>query len=94
MAEGFEELVDMAVRTRTAFEPMVDLYARITRSSEQLGISQKQVANVTEITAKAFKSGGASATEQAAGILLLFFMLRLADCVALFGQTFFSLELP
>lgn len=65
------ELVDMAVRTRTAYEPLVDLYARIQRSSANLAISQKQIADVTEITAKAFKSGGASASEQASGILQL-----------------------
>lgn len=65
------ELVTLANETRTALAPTVDLYARLTRSTEEIGASSAQVARVTEITNKAFKAGGAAAQEQAAGILQL-----------------------
>lgn len=65
------ELVALANETRAALGPTVELYTRLTRATEGLGANQTQVARATEIVNKAFKAGGSSAQEQAAGILQL-----------------------
>ena len=67
-------LLDLAKDARTArseIEPYVDLYSRILRASGDLADSEEKVAKVTQLTAKAFAAGGASASEQAAGVLQL-----------------------
>lgn len=65
------DLADAAIEARTAFEPYVDLFARIQRAGANLNITQREVAAATEIVSKAFVAGGASAQEQASGILQL-----------------------
>lgn len=65
------ELADLANRTRSGFNETVDLYAKLTRATEELGASEAQIARATEIVNKSFKAGGAAASEQAAGILQL-----------------------
>ncbi|CAH1658743.1 hypothetical protein CHELA1G11_12863 [Hyphomicrobiales bacterium] len=62
-------LVDLALNTRTALEPTVTLYAGLSRSTQELGKSQAEVARATETINKAFKLGGVSA-ESAAGAIL------------------------
>jgi tape measure domain-containing protein len=67
-------LLSLASDARTArseIEPYVDLYSRILRASGDLAESEAEVAKVTQLTAKAFAAGGASASEQAAGVLQL-----------------------
>lgn len=71
MADVQADLVKTAIATRTALEPTVDLYAKIQRSTQTLGVSQAAVARATEIVNKSFKAGGAAASEQASGILQL-----------------------
>lgn len=58
-----EAIADIAQRSRSDFESVADLYARLTRSSQDFNASQKDVAAVTETVAKALKLSGASASE-------------------------------
>jgi tape measure domain-containing protein len=71
LAARQNELADLANRTRSGFNETVDLYAKLTRATEELGASEAQIARATEIVNKSFKAGGAAASEQAAGILQL-----------------------
>ncbi len=65
------ELIGLANETRTSAEATIDLYAKLTRSTESLNATEQQTARATEIVNKAFKAGGAAASEQASGILQL-----------------------
>lgn len=71
LAEKQSELVEISIRTRTALEPTVSLYARMARAVQPLGISLQEVARAVEITNMAFKAGGAAVSEQNAAILQL-----------------------
>ncbi len=68
---SLRELQMAAGDARQTLEPYVDLYARILRSSKGVADSEEEVARATQLAAKAFKAGGASVQEQAAGILQL-----------------------
>ncbi len=70
-ARSLNELKDGANEARTAFGDYVDLYARLIRSASGVAKSEQEIATATSIVSKAFKAGGASAQEQAAGILQL-----------------------
>lgn len=70
-ADSLDMLQEAARGARAEFEGYVDLYSRILRAGDQVGATQTEVARATELTAKAFSAGGASAQEQAAGILQL-----------------------
>jgi tape measure domain-containing protein len=65
------QLKDGANEARTSFGDYVDLYARLIRSASGVAKSEQEIATATDIVSKAFKAGGASAQEQAAGILQL-----------------------
>ncbi len=65
------EVADIARETRSSFGAVADLYSKVTRVSDQLGLSQRDVARLTENVAKSFVAGGSAASEQAAGILQL-----------------------
>ena len=65
----FRALAAIATEARTPLEATSDLYFRIARASQQLGISQKEAAEITSSVAKAISSSGMSAQE-AAGPLL------------------------
>lgn len=64
-------LKEGANEARTSFADYVDLYARLIRSASGVAKSEQEIADATAIVSKAFKAGGASAQEQAAGILQL-----------------------
>jgi tape measure domain-containing protein len=68
LADTQDRLVRLSLQTRTSLSDTVDLYTRLTRSTQQFGITQDQVFRGTEIINQAFKVGGASAQEQAAAI--------------------------
>jgi len=68
---GVLELAAQARTARQEIEPYPDLYARLLRSSGDIAENEEDVAKATNLAAKAFKAGGASAQEQAAGILQL-----------------------
>lgn len=68
---GVIALAEQARNARQEIEPYADLYARLLRTSGEIADSEEEVAKATNLAAKAFKAGGASAQEQAAGILQL-----------------------
>lgn len=70
-ARSLDQLKEGANGARTAFGDYVDLYARLIRSASGVAKSEQEIATATDIVSKAFKAGGASAQEQAAGILQL-----------------------
>ncbi|MGE3245712.1 MAG: tape measure protein, partial [Beijerinckiaceae bacterium] len=61
----------IAERSRSSFSATVDLYARLTRSSKDLGASQAEIAVVTETVAKALKMSGSTAAESAGAMVQL-----------------------
>lgn len=70
-ARSLEELNQLANETRSGLTETTDLYAKLLRSTAGVAKSEMEVAKATEIVNKAFKAGGAAASEQAAGILQL-----------------------
>jgi tape measure domain-containing protein len=68
---SLDDLKAGANDARTSLEAYVDLYSRLTRSAAGVAKTEGEIATATNIVAKAFKAGGASASEQAAGILQL-----------------------
>jgi tape measure domain-containing protein len=70
-ARSLSDINDIASRSRASLDDTADLYSRLLRVSGNLGASEREVAEATEITAKAFKAGGAAVSEQTAGILQL-----------------------
>lgn len=70
-ARSLNELKEGANDARTGLTEYVDLYARLIRSASGVAKSEEEIALATNLVSKAFKAGGASAQEQAAGILQL-----------------------
>nr|WP_282187543.1 tape measure protein [Brucella intermedia] len=68
---SLKELRAGADDARVSVEDYVDLYARMVRSASGVAKSENEIALATNLVSKAFKAGGASAQEQAAGILQL-----------------------
>lgn len=71
LSRAQQRLFATAQNTRSAFQPTVELYTRIARSTTQLGATAAQVAQVVETTNKAIRVSGASSTEASAGLLQL-----------------------
>lgn len=70
-SRSLEELNILANQSRSGIRETVELYARMMRSTAGVAKSEKDVAQATDTVNKAFKAGGAAATEQAAGIMQL-----------------------
>ena len=70
-ARSLNDLNEIANATRSGITETADLYAKLLRSTKGVAQSEMEVAKATEIVNKAFKAGGAAASEQAAGILQL-----------------------
>lgn len=70
-ARSLSDLNDIANETRTGLTETADLYAKLLRATASVADSEEEVARATEIVNKAFKAGGAAASEQTAGILQL-----------------------
>lgn len=64
-------IADISRATRTEFEATATLYARLTRATGDLAVSQDQVIEATRLINQAFVAGGASAQEQASAVLQL-----------------------
>jgi tape measure domain-containing protein len=64
----FNELVQMAKQNRTEFGATVDLYTKLRVSTEQLGVSEERVANVTSKLSKALQLAGADGNTAASVI--------------------------
>lgn len=67
--QKFADIAGIAARSRSEIGAVGDLYGKMSVASQQLGISQGQVAQVTETFAKSLKVGGANAQESASAIL-------------------------
>lgn len=70
-ARSLDDLNKIATDTRSGLGETVDLYAKLLRATAGVAKSEQEVATATEVVNKAFKAGGAEASEQAAGILQL-----------------------
>ncbi len=68
---SLEQLNAGANDARVSLTDYADLYARLIRSASGVAKSEEEIALATNLVSKAFKAGGASAQEQAAGILQL-----------------------
>lgn len=68
---SLEGINQIAQDTRGQFDATAELYARLLRSTAGVAESEQQVAQATETVNKAFKAGGAAASEMAAGVLQL-----------------------
>lgn len=66
-----DKVAKTAIASRSDLKSTSDLYVGLTRSTKDLGASQAQIFRVVETVNKAFAVSGASAAEQASGILQL-----------------------
>ena len=66
-----KELYDISNNARVVYQGTADLYARIARTSRELGTSQKDLLQVTETISKALIVSGASAIEANAALIQL-----------------------
>jgi len=69
--EQFKGIAAIAVAARSDLAATGDLYFRIARSADQLGISQREAADITESLAKAMSASGLGAKEAAGPLLQL-----------------------
>jgi len=58
-----KQLFDLAQASRSSFESTAELYARLSRSTRSLGVSNKDLLTVTDAINKSFIVSGASAEE-------------------------------
>jgi tape measure domain-containing protein len=61
-----DELFALAQRTRTDLTATADLYSRVARSTEELGVSQRETLEFTEAVNQSIQISGATAQEAAA----------------------------
>ena len=66
-----QKLLDVANRTRSGFEAVGALYARVGRSADALGLSQERLIAFVETFSQALKISGASSAETESTILQL-----------------------
>ncbi|RLC95697.1 MAG: hypothetical protein DRI46_14555, partial [Chloroflexi bacterium] len=67
----YDEALALSNATGQSTESTVKLYARLARSTEELGLSQEQLFTITEAINQSFIVSGASAQESASAILQL-----------------------
>lgn len=65
------QVLTLARQTRTDFSSVGELYARVARSSKQLGASQADILRVTKAVSQAIQISGNTATEASAGMIQL-----------------------
>lgn len=68
---SLEDVRKIADDSRAGFNDTVQLYSRLLRSAGDVANSENEVARATEIVNRAFKAGGAAASEMSAGVLQL-----------------------
>lgn len=66
-----ENVIDLARDTRQSFEAVGELYARVARSSKELGASQSDILKVVKAVSQAIQISGNSAHEAEAGMIQL-----------------------
>lgn len=64
-----ERLIDVSIRSRTSYEATANLYARVARSSRELGLSQQELINFSETVQKSIRVSGSTAAEASAGVI-------------------------
>jgi len=64
-----DELIGIAQRTRSDLGATADLYARVARSTDELGRSQAETLRFTESVNQAIQISGATSQEAAAGVI-------------------------
>lgn len=65
------QVLALARQTRTDFSSIGELYARVARSSKQLGASQADILRVTKAVSQAIQISGNTAEEASAGMIQL-----------------------
>lgn len=63
LAQSSAALLTIANDTRSSYESTVELYSKLARSTQELGISQDKLYRVTEVINKSFAASGATAIE-------------------------------
>lgn len=71
MSKAQEDVIGIALRARGPLEQVSNLYAGISAASTELGASQQQIAEFTELAAKSIAVQGSSAGEAAGALLQL-----------------------
>lgn len=66
-----DALRESANRTRSDYAASVELFARVARSTRDLGIAQQDLLRFTELTQMAIKTSGASSVEASAALIQL-----------------------
>ena len=66
-----DDLFASAQRTRSDYESSVTLYARVARSTRDLGLAQADLLKFTELTQMAIKASGATTVEASAALVQL-----------------------
>ena len=64
-------LGEISIRSRTGMAEVTDLFFRISRATKDLGVSQKEAAQITESLSKAMAASGLGAKEAAGPLLQL-----------------------
>lgn len=67
----FNALVGIALSARTPLSQTADLYFRIAKNADALGISQREAATITQSVSKAITAAGISAQESSGALLQL-----------------------
>lgn len=70
-SRAWEDVVDVAQRTRSDLSATVALYTQLARSAGQLGLEQRQLVRITETIGQAMVISGASAESQRAALIQL-----------------------
>jgi lambda family phage tail tape measure protein len=71
LADVTEKTFDMAQSNRVAWDALAQSYSRMRRATENLGLSQQEVLDITDTVAKSIKLSGATATETRSVLLQL-----------------------
>jgi tape measure domain-containing protein len=69
LAAVSDSVYRIAQDTRSALGPTAELYARLSRSTRDLGLEQQRVANLTTTINQAIQVGGSTANEAAFGVI-------------------------
>lgn len=66
---AMSDIVGIAQRSRSALEPVVDVYTRLTTVGQNIGLTRRDIGQVTEIATKASNIGGGTAQARDAALL-------------------------
>lgn len=69
LASVQQDLFDLAQDTRSALEPTVELYSRMARATEELGLGQAKTIELTRAINQAIQVSGATSEEASAGVI-------------------------